>query len=377
MKRVLCLLTSLFLVLSLSVSVFAEETTESPETEYTYNKIVWNLAKSTEAYGGQLNGVVQANASGVISGTTLSVPLTNSSYNRLYLGAQYPKLLNDFQNQAIYKMVITITMGATGDYTGAGPQLYNSTLSGNCIAKTGRQSLSVKPTITTGSNTSYTFTWDNIEYEKIIEYPLVYADFPLNTFESAMTSEIYITGMYFGLSSYFDDDKYKAEVMENMKNIDDKLQQQIDQEEEHHEETKGLLGSIIDGITGIPGKIKEAFNSLIDEIKEKVVGNITSAMDGFLEDLKDKLGILYQAPDYFVRIIESIMTTEKSNEMIFPSMVIPVGEDEYTLNEPTPFQIFPDWIPEEVYTFINVVCNCIVIFAVLGYANYTWIKLTS
>ena len=127
--------------------------------------------------------------------------------------------------------------------------------------------------------------------------------------------------------------------MENMKNIDDKLQQQIDQEEEHHEETKGLLGTIIDGITGIPGKIKEAFNSLIDEIKEKVVGNITSAIDGFLEDLKDKLGILYQAPDYFVRIIQSIMTTEKSNEMIFPSMVIPVG--------------------------------------VLGYANYTWIKLTS
>lgn len=388
MKRVHCLLTCLFLVLSLSVSAFAEETTESTETEYTYNKIVWNLANSSEAYGGQLGGVVQPNASGVISGSALSVPLSVVDYNRLYLGAQYPKLLNDFQNQAIYKMVITITMGATGDYTGSGPQLFNSTLSGNCIAKTGRQNLSIKPTITTGSNTSYTFTWDNIEYDKIVDYPLIYADFSLSDFESSMSSEIYIAGMYFGLSSYYDDDQYKAEVMENMKNIDDKLQQQIDQEEEHHqeemeqdaeqhEETKGLLGSIIDGITGIPGKIKEAFNSLIDEIKENVVGNITSAMDGFLEDLKDKLGILYQAPDYFVRIIESILITDKSNEMIFPSMVIPVGSDEYTLNQPTPFQIFPDWIPEGVYTFINLAMSITVILAVINYADKKWEEITT
>lgn len=376
MKRLVCLLTCLFLVFGFSVSAFAEDTV-STETEYTYNKIVWNLAESTEAYGGQLYGVVQANASGVISGTTLSVPLTNSSFNRLYLGAQYPKIYNDFANQAIFKMVITLTMGPTGSFEGTNVQLYNSKLSGNCIAKTGRQSLSIKPTITTGSNTSYTFTWDNIEYDKIVDYPLVFADFALSDFNTALSSEIYIAGMYFGLSSYYDDDKYKAEVMENIKNIDDKLQQQIDQEDEHHEETKGLLGTIIDGITGIPGKIKEAFNNLIDEIKEKVVGNIQSSMDGFLEDLKDKLGILYQAPDYFVRIIQSIMTTEKSNEMIFPSMVIPVGDEEYVLNEPMAFQIFPDWIPEEVYLFIKLITSITVIIAVINFSSKCWKEFTN
>lgn len=164
MKRTFCLFLSIILLVFLSIPSFAEE-----ETEYTYSTIFWNLAKSTEAYGGMLGGQTVEGASGKTNLTSFSIPLNlDPELNHLYIGAYYPSTLVDLMPGATYKMVITLTLGASGNYTGVGShQLFNSALQGNLITKLPRQQLNKKSTMTTDVAATYTFTWDNIEYEKL------------------------------------------------------------------------------------------------------------------------------------------------------------------------------------------------------------------
>lgn len=166
--------------------------------------------------------------------------------------------------------------------------------------------------------------------------------------------------------------EYIPDYTKQLENIEGKIDDLINQDAEQHEEVKGLLQRIIETITGIPDKIKEALLNLWNSLVENVTGMFQEQFDSFIDSLSSKLGILWQAPEYFIKVINAICTTDKSNSLTFPSISVPVDGETYVFNEPTEFTVFPDWIPSGVYTFIEVVLSVAVIFGLINYAEKKW-----
>lgn len=113
----------ILLTTSFIFSVSAEESTNEDLKASVY---FWNLASTLEEYGGTYNEELVPGASGKISspgsyGGTCSIPLDLiPELDHLYYGALYPTTLaaNQYNNGATFKMVITITLGVSGSYSG-------------------------------------------------------------------------------------------------------------------------------------------------------------------------------------------------------------------------------------------------------------------
>lgn len=84
--------------------------------------------------------------------------------------------------------------------------------------------------------------------------------------------------------------------------IVDVLNTQLQQDQAQHEETKGLLGNIIDGITSLPGKLVNGIKSLFIPSDDY--------FSNLIEDEKtlcsDHLGVLYQAWEAFSGVSDAL-----------------------------------------------------------------------
>lgn len=254
-----------------AVLCFSSSAADSTEHEYKSTVYFWNLASPLEEYGGTVDGVLISGATGRVTGGSLtdgtfSVPLNlNESLNHLYYGAYYPTTLsgNEYDNSATFKMVVTITTGATGSYTGSVGSLFASTYKGTQIRRTGRVQVSSSGTLETGSGSTYTFTYDNIPYDKVQGYSLFFLDFSLSSFTSLDSSSLYIVNSYFGLSSYYEDDVYKAATMEKLDDINQTLQEQ-----------NNKLDNIAGAVDGVGDKVDDAADQIsgdLDELQEAIV----------------------------------------------------------------------------------------------------------
>lgn len=151
------------------------------------------------------------------------------------------------------------------------------------------------------------------------------------------------------------------EVVDAVASVEDTIK-------EEHEKDRGFFQKIIDGILGIPQKIADAFKGLLEDIQNGIVSMANSAVEQ-LKAVTDKLGVIAQFPEYFGRIIGAFMSNERSNEMTFPSMVVPVNGQEYVMNDTVTFQLVPDWIPEALMVALRLAVDFVLIVAVLNRCN--------
>lgn len=385
MKKLICLIFSLVLVFSFSIQSFAARSYEAISST---SQFFW-----FGSYGGALIKSWSFDYNSDSDYHNLAISVSDSEFSMIQsqflgMGCQFDYGLG-FEKYASYQFTLSFVVSAANSLDVSDPSLFNC-MGTHTESPYWYPNISEAMYLSTDQNIVYedgvyTFTAKSIAWDDFSYYPYVYMAFPGSCLSSSGSSlNIVMLNTYFGLESAFDEEIYNNAMAEKLDNIqssldenNDKLDELIEQDKQQHEENKGFFQKIIEGITSIPQKIKDAFKNLIDEVIGSVTDSISSAMDDFLSNLTDKLGILYQAPDYFVRIIEAIITTEASNELTFPSMVVPVAGKEYILNEPMPFQIFPDWIPEEVYTFLNMAMSITVIIAVINYADKKWEDITT
>lgn len=365
--RILSFLVSLSLVLCLIVS--AGSVTVYAANEYDPDQVFGAVFDSVDSSIIQLDKVASyTNDLGYID---LGYITDNTFF---LLGASYKGV--EFDYGSYYTFSVAIQTSAAITITDSStPKLYSTYLdtTGTFLMNGSRNLMSNEAKITDSGGVK-TITFNNLQYEDMAKYWNYYVMFEGDDFGG---SYIYLLDVYFGLSSEFSEEAFANQQMEKLDDILKKLQEIFDAAERRHTESKSIWNKIKDGILNLPSLIADALKGLIDSIVETVIGSITGLMDGFIDDLKGKLGILYQAPDYFVRVIQSILITDSSNSMTFPQMKLPVGEDEYILNEEVEYQVFPDWIPEGVYTFLNMAMSIIVIFAVINYAQRKWDEITN
>ena len=83
-----------------------------------------------------------------------------------------------------------------------------------------------------------------------------------------------------------------AEVGDKVDKVKDSIDEQTEVIEENHEETKGLLGTIIEGITSLPSKIWEVVSDGLKALFIPEDGWLEQQFDNMKSNLEDSLGFL-------------------------------------------------------------------------------------
>lgn len=271
-----------FVALLLTFSILIAFTVSA--TEYVPQTYIYNLYANGENYGGYLDGVSVTGATGSSQTGTFTVPLSlDTRFKSLLLGAVYKSNLG-LDVDATYKFVVTITTGASGSYTStSSPVLYGTVMSGRRnYDVTSATMLLQYGTVEVGQGNSYTFTYDNIPYDKVVGKTAIYISTSLANWDSALTTDIYILNSYFGLESYYDDDSYKSDVLNNLNNINNSLGNiniSIGETNDKLDDTNEKIDGVQDSLD----------NLIDDEInKSEEVGNDTNAeAEEALGDLPD------------------------------------------------------------------------------------------
>lgn len=279
---VACLLTFSILV-SLTVSA----------TEYVPQTYCYNLHANGENYGGYLDGVAVAGASGASLTGTFSVPTNlDSRFKSLLLGAYYTSSPST-DVEATYKFVITITTGVSGSYTSSvAPVLYGTVMSGrNIFTYDGATMLSQYGDFEKTGDV-YTFTYDGIPYDKIVGKTGLFIRTGLSSWESLIANEIYIVNSYFGLESYYNDDSYKSDVLTGLNNINDSLGNINDSIGDTNDKLDGVQDSLDNLIDDEINKSEDIKNN-VNEDAEEAIADLPDFSESYSNILNNLTAVLY------------------------------------------------------------------------------------
>lgn len=330
-KRIASAACAAIFLVAFSIPAFAVDDTSG--TDYKATVYLWNLANANEEYGGTVDGVLIQGATGRATastgGTITSVPLNlNDDFNRFYFGAVFPTNLNNYDNSATFKMVVTITLGVTGSYSGTAVPLYGSTYKTTQIRNTGRSVVSNNCDFTTASSNTYTFSYDNIPYDNVLGFSFFYIDLRLSQLASTDSNSLYVVNSYFGLSSYYDDDLYKAATMNKLDDINSALQEQnnkLDNIEGSVDEVGNKVDQAADQISGDLDELQQSIQNQPQEemdIADQKGSEASGEADSALNDsgLTPELGNLWAG---LKTIFNSISTTETISYIPIPEIKLP------------------------------------------------------
>lgn len=287
-------------------------------TDYTPIGYYAGWYKSGEEYTGTINEVEISggNVRGGKLGTFVLDNNINTGFTQLMLCAQYGSVSYDVG--AEYTFAITLTFGVSGDYTSTTtPVLYScnvKSMSGILAQQViGRTLVAQGGTRTEGASNSITYTYTGIPYEKVVGKSYFQIGLNRTYLDDMGTDTIYIANTYFGLSSSYDEDDYKSQTIENMREINNSLtniNNSIDNTNNKLDETNGKLDGIQNSID----------NQLDDELnKAETGGNANNA------EAENSISSLPNFSESYNNILNNL-TTPLYDESVRKTIPLPNGQ---------------------------------------------------
>lgn len=126
---------------------------------------------------------------------------------------------------------------------------------------------------------------------------------------------------------------YLPEIESKLGDIDSHIQDQTKQQAQQHEETKGLLGTVIDGIKNLPGKIWEVVETGLKKLFIPGDDFLSNKVKELSDKLLDSLGFLYYPFDWTFDLLSSFLdfNDNASMEISWPDITVKLPDQTFTI----------------------------------------------
>lgn len=295
--------------------------TVATATDYTPAAYYYGYWANNEQYTGEINGTTVSGAvgNGGKNGT-FTLPINQSTdFGFIYIGAKYNSVTYDVG--AKYTFVITLTFGLSGNYDVAvapalkSPNYKNTPGYGLQMEIIGASNVVAagKGKVEHGTSNSITFTYTDIPYENVVGKDFYAIPLTRSKLTTGDENSIYIANTYFGLSSNYNEDNYKSQTIENMREINNNLtniNNNISDTNNKLDETNGKLDGIQNSID----------NQLDDELnKVETGGNSNNA------EAENSISTLPNFSESYSNILNNL-TTPMYDESTRKTIPLPNGK---------------------------------------------------
>lgn len=157
--------------------------------------------------------------------------------------------------------------------------------------------------------------------------------------------------------------------------IKDSINSQKEQDAQQHEETKGLLGRIIDGITSIPGKIIELLTDALKALFIPSEDFLNTKLKSFQDDL-DNMGFLAWPVSASIDFLELLLNASgSSGEITLPAAKFNMDGKTITIWEETTFNFadLKSGVPV-LFDTLNILFGLLMLVLVCQRAYNMWGK---